>query len=120
MVAISTAYVTGILYNYADPTVLLAPSPKALQMLIDICVAFGIANDIVYNEEKTKCMCIKPSVMKDLHVAMFHLGYLNIKAVEKETYLGHIINTHISDADHIMKEIRTINSCKGKYAYMQL
>ena len=39
---------------YADDTVLLAPSRKALQMLIDICVAFGIENDIVYNEEKTK------------------------------------------------------------------
>ena len=44
-------------------------------------------NDIVYNEEKTKCMCVKPSVMKDLYVPTFHLGHLNIKAVEKETYL---------------------------------
>ena len=83
--AISAAYVTIILYNYADPTLLVAPSPKALQMLTDTCVAFGNENDIVYNEEKTKCMSIKSSVMKDLHVAMFHLGYLNIKAVEKET-----------------------------------
>ena len=69
---------------YADDTVLLAPSPKALQMLIDICVPFGIENDIVYNEEKTKCMCVKPSVMKELYVPTFHLGHLNIKAVEKE------------------------------------
>ena len=54
----------------ADDTVLLAPSPKALQMLIDIyiCVSFGIENDILYNEEKTKPMCVKPSVMKDLYM----------------------------------------------------
>ena len=53
-------HINSICYNhlvYADDTVLLAPSPKGLQMLIDICVAFGIENDIVYNEEKTKCMC---------------------------------------------------------------
>ena len=104
-------HINSICYNhlvYADDTVLLAPSPKGLQMLIDICVAFGIENDIVCNEEKTKCMCVKPSVMKDLYVPTFHLGHLNIKAVEKETYLGYIINADMSDDDHISKEIRNI------------
>ena len=38
-------------------------------MLIDICGAFGIENDIVY-KEKTKSMCVKPSVMKDLYVQL--------------------------------------------------
>ena len=85
-----------------------APSPKALQMFIDICIGFAMENDILYNEEKTKCMCIKPFVMNDLYVPMFHLGHLNIKAVEKETYLGYIINTSMSDDDHIIKEIRNI------------
>ena len=49
-----------LIYNhlvYADDTVLLAPSPKALQMLIDICVAFGIENDIVYNREDQVYVC---------------------------------------------------------------
>ena len=83
-------HISSICYNhlvYADDTVLLAPSPMDLQMLIDICVAFGIENDIVYNDEKTKCMCVKLSVMKDLYVPTFHLGHLNVKAVEKETYI---------------------------------
>ena len=38
----------------------------------------------------------------------FHLRHLNIKAVEKETYLGYIINTDMSDDDHISKEIKNI------------
>ena len=38
------------------------------------------------------------------------------KAVEMETYLGYIINTNMSDDDYIIKEIRNINLCKGKYA----
>ena len=29
----------------------------------------------------------------------FYLGHLNIKAVEKETYLGYIINSDMSDDD---------------------
>ena len=29
------------------------------------------------------------------YVPTFHLGHLNIKAVEKETYLGYIINADI-------------------------
>ena len=53
-------------------------------------------------------MCVKSSVMKDLYVPTFHLGHLNIKAVEKETYLGYIINADMSDDDHISKEIRNI------------
>ena len=53
-------------------------------------------------------MCVKPSVMKDLYVSTFHLGHLNVKAVEKETYLGYIINADMSDDDHVSKEIRNI------------
>ena len=46
--------------------------------------------------------------MKDLNVPTFHLGHLNIKAVENETYLGYIINADMSDDDHISKEITNI------------
>ena len=53
----------------------LSASPKALQILTDIyrpiCIPVNIENDIVYNEEKTMCMCIKPSVMKHLYVLSF-------------------------------------------------
>ena len=54
-------------------------------------------------------MCVKPSVMKDLYVPTFRLGHLNIKAVEKETYLGYIIYADMFDDDHISKEIRNIS-----------
>ena len=43
-----------------------------------------------------------------VYVPTFHLGYLNIKAVEKETYLEYIINTDMSDDGHISIEIRNI------------
>ena len=34
---------------YADDTVLLVPSPAALQKLINACVHYGLSNDIRYN-----------------------------------------------------------------------
>ena len=46
--------------------------------------------------------------MKDLHVPRFHLGYLKIKVVEEETYLGYIMNTDMSDDDHIINGMRNI------------
>ena len=43
-----------------------------------------------------------------LYVPTFHIGHLNIKAVEKETSLGYTINAAMSADDHISKEIRNI------------
>ena len=45
---------------YADDTVLLAPSPAALQKLLDIAAQFINGRDLVANMKKTKCMAIKP------------------------------------------------------------
>ena len=42
--------------NYADDSILLAPSPSALQKLIDVCVEYAVANDMVYNGKKCFCM----------------------------------------------------------------
>ena len=53
---------------YADDTVLLAPSPKALQSLINICVSFANNHGLVYNEQKTKFMCLKPAGLKNIYM----------------------------------------------------
>ena len=76
-----------------------------VRLIIDscICVTFGIDNDIVYNEKKTMCMCIKSSIMNDLYVPKFHLGHLKIKVVEEETHIG-----NYTEDDHIIKEMRSI------------
>ena len=49
---------------YADDSVLIAPSPNALQVLIHECELFAKDNDIIFNAEKSKLMCIKPSKVK--------------------------------------------------------
>ena len=53
--------------------VLLAPSPKALQNLLNICVNFAEKHGLVYNERKTKFMCIKPAALKNMYVPNVNL-----------------------------------------------
>jgi hypothetical protein len=48
---------SGITMNYllyANDTCLLAPSPEALQRLLNISSEFACANDAISNEDKTK------------------------------------------------------------------
>ena len=45
---------------YADDLCLMAPSPSALQRLINICDQFCIDNDLVFNPGESICMFIKP------------------------------------------------------------
>ena len=104
-------YINSVCFNhliYADDTVLLAPSPRALQALIDECVTFAVDHDLIFNMKKTKSLCIRPGNMKKLYVPEFSLGQSNIRVVTEETYLGFIINDSITDDDHIVKEMRSL------------
>ena len=112
LASVSTGcYVNDVCYNhliYADDTVLLAPSPKALQILIDICAAYAKDNDLIFNAKKTKTMCIKPKLLKCLYVPKFYLDETVICSVDHETYLGFIVNKEFTDNDHMSKEMRNI------------
>ena len=50
---------------YADDICLMAPSPAALQELIDIlCYDFSVQNDLSFNSSKSYCMVFKPKSYK--------------------------------------------------------
>ena len=49
---------------YADDICLMAPSPAALQELINICYDFSIRNDLSFNSSKSYCMVFKPKSYK--------------------------------------------------------
>ena len=83
---------------YADDTVLIAPSPVALQKLIDLTGAFFTANGLVINKDKkTKCMAVKPDCLKDLHVANFYIDGSRITEVTTKDHLGYIITGDFAD-----------------------
>ena len=56
---------------YADDAALLAPSPAALQKLLDIAAQFINDRELVANMRKTKCMVIKPKCGKALYISAF-------------------------------------------------
>ena len=87
---------------YADDMVILAPSPRALQQLLNICNDYAIKYDISYNVKKTKCMCVRPKLFKDITVPEILLGSTSIDFVTKYTYLGVEINSSFCDNDDIL------------------
>ena len=91
---------------YADDTVLLAPSPTALQKLINICINFAHSHSLLYNEKKTKYMCIRPATLRNLYIPDVRLYGKNVKRVNDEKYLGYIVENDCYDNAHIKKEIR--------------
>ena len=94
---------------YADDTVLTAPSPAALQKLIDLAGAFFTANGLVINKDKkTKCMAVKPDCLKDLHVPNFYIEGSRITEVKTKDHLGYIITEDFADDEPINKEIRSV------------
>ena len=68
MFSIYTKRILNVYLVYVDDTVLLAPSPKAIQSLINICVLFANNHGLEYNEQKTKFMCLKPAVLMNTYV----------------------------------------------------
>ena len=49
---------------YADDLVLIAPSVRALQVLLRYCDNFAKDNDVKYNAKKTVCMFVRPKELK--------------------------------------------------------
>ena len=50
--------------KYADDICLMAPSPVALQELIDICYDFSVQNDLSFISSKSYGMVFKPKSYK--------------------------------------------------------
>lgn len=95
---------------YADDMVLLSPSWKALQLLIEICCEFASKNDIIYNDSKTKCMAFWPRSYRQAAIAPITLGTASIEFGDEAIYLGHHISHNLKDDSDIYKQIKKMNT----------
>lgn len=93
---------------YADDSVLLAPSPHALQKLVTLCEVFAISNDIMYNTKKSFVMCCKPKHMKNLTVPLCYLNGCALKYAETHKYLGVFLNEYCNDDKDILRQRKGI------------
>ena len=93
---------------YADDMVLLAPSPRALQGLIDTAAKYFVDNGLMINRKKTKCMAIIPLCNKEIHIPSFYVHGTTISRVRHKDYLGYTISDDLNDNQAIIKEKRGI------------
>ena len=92
---------------YADDIVLFCPSHFDLQKLINLCGQYGMKHDIIFNVNKTKCMCFRASKYKNFEFPKFKLHDGVIDYVNSYKYLGHIVS-NINDKEDMDRQINFI------------
>ena len=76
-----------------------------MQRLINICVPFANNHGLVYNEQKTKFMCIKPAVLKNIYVPNTEPNGKALELVTREKYLSFFVSESLYDDEYINNEI---------------
>ena len=95
---------------YADDLVLIAPSVRALQVLLSYCDSFAKDNDVKYNAKKTVCMFVRPKELKSDFVPCVELSGFKLKCVPTHKYLGFHIATDRRDDRSIRQQCRNMYS----------
>ena len=86
--------------------VLLAPMVTALQTSLEVCRAFALLHDIVYNTTKTVCMLVRPKQSQGQFSTRVRLGNEELSFVEEFRYLEHIMTADCRDDKDIKKQFR--------------
>ena len=104
-------YFNDVLVNhlmYADDAVLIAPSASGLQTLLLICEKYASLCDILFNERKTVCMCVKPKCFKQLVPPEILLNGKPLKYVHRQKYLGIIVDEDQRDDCDMNNQLRNL------------
>ena len=106
----STHQVNQLLYG--DDTYTIAPSPTALQELLDIYVLTLLFQIVLFLMRK--CMCFKPNSLNGLFIPTLCLNDVPLTFPTSNKYLGVIIHDkHQDDDDDIMRCVQSLYS-RGK------
>ena len=97
---------------YADDSVLLAPSPVALNQLLDICEKYSQDFEITYNATKTVCMFVRPKHMNHIKPVKQFLYGSELNWVDAYKYLGCFITSDLKDDRDIRRQVIAIY-CRG-------
>ena len=97
---------------YADDVVLLAPSPSAMQILLNTCSEFARNNELKYNVKKSVSMCIKPKWLKNMVLPDLMLDNNVLQRVYSHKYIGMFLQDSLSDKNDMDRQKRGIY-CRG-------
>ena len=103
--------INGTSYNnlmYADDTVILSPSAKGLQHLLQLCEIYATKSGIVFNSKKTVYMCINPKGFNPTKVPDIVLNGENIKLCDEHKYLGVQMCNSNTDDNEMSKQLRKL------------
>ena len=103
--------VNHLMYAH-DDVVVLAPSARALQDLLDSCTEFGECNDVCYNAAKSVVMVCRSRLLKDVMIPDFFLNGAKLNEVSSVKYLGHVLCNDLSDDEDIVRATRQLY-CRG-------
>ena len=94
---------------YADDICLMAPSPAALQDLIDIRYDFSVQNDLSFYSSKSYCMVFKPKSYK-LSCPRLNMDNQLLKSTDDIKYLGFTFSSDQKDDKdlHVLQQLRLL------------
>ena len=99
--------VGGVMINhlmYADDLVIISPSAKGLQRLVDICAVYGQNHDILFNQDKTVCMYMPSGNHYYLNTTVVILNGIQLVFVRSYTYLGTVMTCDNADDANMRRQ----------------
>ena len=88
---------------YADDLVLMCPSFRGLQDLLDTCAIYAENHDIKFNTSKSVVLIRRNKLLKNAFVPSFRLCNSDLTEVQEVKYLGHLIKADGKDDQDILK-----------------
>ena len=96
-------------FMYADDVVLVSPSAKGLQKLVNESLKYGNEHNILYNKSKAVCMLFKSSKYEWIdNIPSIKLGDMPRSFTDERTYLGHVISNSLTDDSDILRQVRSL------------
>ena len=95
---------------YADDLVLMCPSQRGLQDLLETCEMYAHEHDIKFNTNQSVVMIRRSRLLKNAIVSPFKLCGENLTEVSNVKYLGHFISADGKDDKDM------IRACTQVYA----
>lgn len=96
---------------YADDSMLLAPTARGLQKLLDICSKYAKENELIF-QGKNKIMIFRKQTTPNCEKPVLYIDGQAIDIVDDKKYLGVILSSNLQDDTDIRRIVSAIY-CKG-------
>ena len=84
--------------------VIIRPSVKGLQRLLDICVVYGQNHDILFNHDKTVCMYMPSGNCYYLNTPVVVLNGIQLAFVRTYKYLGTVMTCDNANGANMLRQ----------------